>query len=93
MQAQLERENRDLKERLSTLQQELSHAQEQALNSPVEAGNPHQDELNQLWLQSSGAISAIQQDLARSTATLTSSRNEFEHSQNIYLFGEVCFIY
>lgn len=81
---ELESENRQLKERLSKLQQELSQAQELALNTPPPEDTSHLAELNQLWLQSSGAINAIQQDLARSAVNLTESRNEFEQSQAMF---------
>lgn len=81
---ELERENRQLKERLTDLQQELSSAQELARNTPPPEDTSHRDELNQLWLQSSGAINAIQQDLAHSAVNLTESRNEFEQSQAMF---------
>lgn len=81
---ELERENRQLKERLTDLQQELSSAQESARNAPPPEDTSHRDELNQLWLQSSGAINAIQQDLAHSAVNLTESRNEFEQSQAMF---------
>lgn len=81
---ELESENRQLKERLSDLQRELHQTQETLQNAPKAEDNRHQNTLNQLWMQSSDAISTVQQDLARSTATLTESRNEFEQSQAMF---------
>lgn len=80
---ELEHENRQLKERLSDLQHELKQAQDTVQNAPKAEDN-NQHTLNQLWLQSSDAISTVQQDLARSAATLTESRNEFEQSQAMF---------
>jgi methyl-accepting chemotaxis protein len=81
---ELERENYGLKQRLTELQHDLAAAQEQISNAPNPADTRHKDELNQLWLQSTGAINAIQQDLARSTHNLTTSRSEFEESHVMF---------
>lgn len=81
---ELEKENRQLKERLSDTQKDLHFAQEALANAPQEDKSQQQNTLNQLWLQSNDSISTVQQDLARSTATLTDSRNEFEQSQAMF---------
>lgn len=81
---ELDRENRELKERLASLQQELAQSQQQVLDAQPHEENVHQTELNQLWVQSSGAMGTIQDDLARSAVTLTDSRDEFESSQEMF---------
>lgn len=81
---ELERENRELKERLSQLQQELSAAEKKAAELPKSNNDGQINELSQLWVQSSGALNGIQQDLARSAENLTESRTEFEQSQAMF---------
>lgn len=81
---ELERENRELKERLSQIQQELSAAEKKAAELPKANNDGQINELSQLWVQSSGALNGIQQDLARSAENLTESRTEFEQSQAMF---------
>lgn len=81
---ELERENRELKERLSQLQRELSAAEQKLAEQSVVSNDQPVNELSQLWVQSSNALNSIQQDLARSAENLTESRTEFEQSQAMF---------
>ena len=86
---QLEKEINLLKQQNKSTQEELEQAQKSNIElsndlSQIASRSRNQEELNQLWLQSSDLINQIRESLADSTTELIDHRDGFQSSQNLF---------
>ena len=90
--AALQKENTQLKQQLSSLEAQVSNANEESQQLVQDMANNtdryrHQEEINNLWLGSTDLVNNIREELASSSNELIEHRDEFQSSQE--LFSEV----
>ena len=82
-------ENEKLKQKISTLEQDVENANQaseqlaQDMASNTERYR-YQEEMNNLWLSSSDLVDNIRQELASSSTNLLEQRDSFESSQQLF---------
>lgn len=85
----LEKEVKNLKKDNASLLEELNQAQNTKNDLPTDVTTTlsryeHQDELNQLWAQSSDIINQVKDSLATSSSELSNNRESFSASQSLF---------
>jgi methyl-accepting chemotaxis protein len=88
----LQKENLQLKQKLSSLETDVANANDESQQLAQDmASNSeryrHQEEMNNLWLGSTELVNNIREQLAASSSELVNHRNEFQSSQE--LFSEI----
>ena len=88
----LQKENLQLKQQLSSLEEEVANANDESQQLAQDMANNteryrHQEEINNLWLGSSDIVNSIREELASSSNELIRHRDEFQSSQT--LFSEI----
>jgi len=88
----LQKENLQLKQQLSSLEEEVTNANDESQQLAQDMANNteryrHQEEINNLWLGSADLVNNISEELAASSNELISQRDEFQSSQDI--FGKI----
>ena len=87
--AALQKENNELKQKLSALEAEVSNANNESQQLAQDMSNNteryrHQDEINNLWFSSSDLVNNIREELASSSNGLIEHRDEFQSSQALF---------
>jgi methyl-accepting chemotaxis protein len=85
----LQQENTALKEQLSSLEAQATHANEENEHLVQDMANNteryrHQEEINNLWLGSTESVNNIREELASSSSNLIEHRDQFQASQHIF---------
>lgn len=90
--AALQKENLLLKQQLSSLEADVTSANEESQQLAQDMANNteryrYKEEMNTLWLGSASLVNSISEELASSSSELINHRDEFESSQT--LFSEI----
>jgi len=85
----LKKENRLLKQQLSSLESEVTNANDESQQLAQDMANNtdryrHQEEINSLWLGSADLVNNIREELAASSNELIGHRDEFQASQTLF---------
>ncbi len=85
----LKKENRLLKQQLSSLESEVTNANDESQQLAQDMANNtdryrHQEEINSLWLGSADLVNNIREELAASSNELIAHRDEFQASQTLF---------
>lgn len=85
----LQKENAQLKQQLSALEENVANANDESQQLMQDMANNteryrHQEEINNLWLGSADLVNNIREELASSSNELVEHRDDFQSSQTLF---------